>query len=194
MKQTFRDVLHALSRTAKNFAPGWMVAAGISILSGGCVSLKAPDVQIATSRGACIGVFWYSGLNSDQAATAFTRELIRTGFHVTDTTAFTQTLHRLGVNPSRMSEDALQGIRKETGADYLVVGSSFPLPGILDFPRAGMSVHVVDLRQGKILWKKVHGNSIWTGVTSTEAHVNRGATSLVRSLDEALGEQIKGAR
>ncbi len=171
-----------------------MFSMAVQFWGAGCVSIKAPDLQIAESRGARVGVYWYSGLNSDQASAAVTRELVQAGYRVADTTPFNLAMHRLEVNPAQMSQETLRKVRQQTGVEYLLVGSSFPLPGLFDIPRAGMSLHLIDVREGRVLWKEVAGNSLFSGVSTTEAHVNKGAASLVHALDSAWGEQIKGAR
>jgi hypothetical protein len=153
-----------------------------------------PTVKVSTPKGAKVGVFWFSGLNGDQASTAVTRELINSGFNVVDTAHFNQAVHRLGANPSQISADSLNKLRAETGVEFMLVGSSVALPGILNFSHAGMAVSLIDTRAAEVIWREKYGNPIWTGVLSTTDDVEKGAIFLVGKLNESLGERIQGGK
>ena len=194
--QTMNTENQACAYTANKRLPasasGFSIFAVAILILAGCVS--APTVKVSAPRGAKVGVFWFSGLNGDQASTAVTRELINSGFNVVDTANFNQTVHRLGANPSQISADSLNKLRGETGVEFMLVGSSVALPGILNFSHAGMAVSLIDMRAAQVIWKEKYGNPIWTGVLSTTDDIEKGATLLVSRLDAALGERIQGGK
>jgi hypothetical protein len=154
-----------------------------------CVS--TPEIKVAPTKGAKMGVFWFSGLNGDQAAATVTRELINAGFNTVDTGNFNQVVHRLGINPTRINSQDLNRLKTETGVEYMLVGSSVVIPGVFNFSHAGMSVYLIDVKASEVIWKEKYGNPIWTGVLSTSDDIEKGAMFLVRKLGESLGDRIQ---
>jgi hypothetical protein len=95
-------------------------------------------------------------------------------------------------NALQISTDSLAKLRSETGIDFLLIGSSAPITGMFNFSHARMSLTLVDVRRGNVVWTKQCGNSIWNGVVSTKDEIERGATYLVGEFGATCGELVKG--
>jgi hypothetical protein len=154
----------------------------------------SPQIQIGQKSGAKMGLFWFSGLNGDQASDSVARQLLVGGYNLIDLATLNRAVLDTKFNPQQISTDSLAKLRTETGIDFLLIGSSSALPGLLNFSHAKMSLTLIDVRQGTILWKETCGNSIWTGSIGTKGDVERGASFLVSQFDRDCSQILKGKR
>jgi hypothetical protein len=161
-----------------------------------CLSLSAcvstPQIQVGQRSGARLGLFWFSGLSGDQASDSVSRQLLVGGYNLVDAAALNKAVIDTKFNALQISTDSLAKLRTETGVDFLLIGSSAPITGMFNFSHARMSLTLVDVRRGNVVWTKQCGNSIWNGVVGTKNEVESGARFLVGEFDTNCSALVKG--
>jgi len=155
-----------------------------------CVS--TPEIQVGQRTGAKVGLFWFSGLNGDQAIDSVSRRLLAGGYNLTDNATLNRAVIDTRFNAQQITTDSLAKLRTETGIDFLLVGSSSALLGVFNFAHAKMSLTLIDVRGGNVLWSKRCGNSIWNGAVGTLDEIEVGARYLVQEFDRECRAQVKG--
>ncbi len=161
-----------------------------------CLSLSAcvstPQIQVGQRSGAKLGLFWLSGLRGDQASDSVSRQLLVGGYNLADSAALNKAVIDTKFNALQISTDSLAKLRSETGIDFLLIGSSAPIPGMFNFSHARMSLTLVDVRRGNVVWTKQCGNSIWNGVVGTKDEIESGARYLIGEFDTHCSALVKG--
>jgi hypothetical protein len=161
-------------------------------LMGVTACVSAPQIQVGQRTGAKMGLFWFSGLNGDQAVDSVSRRLLAGGYNLTDHTALNRAVIETKFNAQQITTDSLAKLRAETGIDFLLIGSSSALPGVFNFAHAKMSLTLIDVRGGNVVWSKKCGNSIWNGAVGTRDEIEVGARYLVQEFDRECRTQVKG--
>ena len=158
-----------------------------------CLSacVTTPQIQVGQRSGARIGLFWFSGLSGDQASDSVSRQLLGGGYNLADSAALNRAIIDTKFNAQQISIDSLAKLRSETGLDFLLIGSSSPLPGMFNFAHARMSLTLIDVRRGNVVWTKKCGNSIWNGVVGTKDEIEMGARFLIREFDRDCSSLVK---
>lgn len=161
-------------------------------LMGVTACVSAPQIQVGQRTGAKMGLFWFSGLNGDQAVDSVSRRLLAGGYNLTDHIALNRAVTETKFNAQQITTDSLAKLRAETGIDFLLIGSSSALPGVFNFAHAKMSLTLIDVRGGNVVWSKKCGNSIWNGAVGTRDEIEVGARYLVQEFDRECRTQVKG--
>lgn len=167
-----------------------LLLAVVQMSVSSCVS--APQIQVGQRTGAKVGLFWFSGLNGDQAVDSVSRRLLSAGYNLTDHSALNRAVIDTKFNAQQITTDSLARLRTETGIDFLLVGSSSALPGVFNFAHAKMSLTLIDVRGGNVVWSERCGNSIWNGAVGTRDEIEVGARYLVQEFDRECRSRVKG--
>ncbi len=162
------------------------------ILASVTACVSTPQIQVGQRTGAKVGLFWFSGLNGDQAVDSVSRRLLSVGYNLTDHLALNRAVIDTKFNAQQITADSLAKLRTETGIDFLLIGSSSALPGVFNFAHAKMSLTLIDVRGGNVVWSKKCGNSIWNGAVGTRDEIEVGARYLVQEFDRECRAQVKG--
>jgi hypothetical protein len=166
-----------------------LILALLPLLFNSCAT--PPQIQVGQKSGSKIGLFWFSGLNGDQAADSVAQKLLTAGYNLADMAATNRAIVETKFNAQQISTDSLLKLRSETGIDFLLVGSSSPLPGILNFSHAKMALTLIDIKKGVVVWNSTYGNPIFTGAIGTKGDVERGASILINAFDSECSKLVK---
>jgi TolB-like protein len=162
----------------KNTCAGPLVIAALLLTSCATTTVKSSSFRpLATGK---IAVMPLSGDYGEQAADMIGQELLMRGFRLIDHTQIDKAMRQLGyVGDRRFDPDALPAVGKQLGLKELLVGSITEIGGPLSsYPHVNISLRLVDVETGEVLWSAKYGNPLWSSATSTQGDIQRGAALL----------------
>lgn len=146
-----------------------------------CVSTTSVIPAKGASSGPLLAVMPLEGEYGSQASDMIAQQLMERGYRVVERSRIEQVLHELGYSSdNRFDSSTLPRIGNQLGVQRLFVGSITTIGGPLySFDHANISLRLVSVSSGEILWAAKYGNPMWTSAMSTQGDIQRGAKDLV---------------
>jgi TolB-like protein len=162
------------------------------ILVTSCTSTVSFIPSEANTSMPLLAVMPLEGEYGTQAADMITQELIVYGYRVLERSQIDPVLQELGYSGDRRFDpSSLPKIGKQLGVRRLFVGSITTIGGPLySYPHANISLRLVEVATGKILWTARYGNPMWSSAISTQGDIQRGARDLVREFTRTFGSRL----
>ena len=152
----------------------------LMMMSAGCAvkSVRAAGARpLATNR---IGVTELKGPDGDVASDLIAQGLLGKGYRVVERSQIDHVLSELGRSgDSRFDSASIAAAGRQLGLHELLVGSVNLEGGPLySFKHANITLRLVDVETGELLWASTYGNPGWTSAISTQGDLQRGAEYL----------------
>ena len=124
-----------------------------------------------------------------QAADMITQQLLEAGYRVVERSRIEQILRELGyADDTRFDSSTLPRIGNQLGVQKLFVGSITTMGSpFYSFDHVNISLRLVSVSSGEILWAAKYGNPLWTSALGTQGDIQRGAKDLVSEFMRTYG-------
>jgi TolB-like protein len=121
-----------------------------------------------------------------------TLKLLENGFRVVERSQIEQVLTELGYGgDKRFASSSLPSIGRQLGVQKLFVGSVTTAGGpFYSFDHVNISLRLVSVSSGEILWAAKYGNPMWTSAVSTQGDIQRGARDLVNEFMDTYAKRL----
>jgi TolB-like protein len=151
-----------------------------ALLAISCATTTVKSSSFRPLTNGKVAVMPLSGDYGEQAADMIGQELMMRGFRLIDHTQIDTVMRRFGyVGEKRFDPDALPAVGKQFGLREVLVGSITEIGGPLtSYAHVNISLRLVDVETGEVLWSAKYGNPLWSSATSTEGDIQRGAAFL----------------
>ncbi len=155
------------------------------ILSAACASTKttrAPSFRPLS--GDRLAVMPLRGPHGDLAADLINQGLLDCGLRIVERSHLDTVLRELGYRgDERFDPATIPAVGRVLGLREVVVGSISAVGGPLySYDHVNMTLRVVEVETGEVLWASRYGNSLWSSAISTQGDVQRGAAKLAQAI------------
>lgn len=161
------------------------------ILSGCATS----SVKLNYSSGSkpIVAVLPLDGPHGEQASDYITEQLALNGILPIERGQIDTILTEHGYRDNKnFNQSTLADYGQILGVKKLFMGTISEMRGPLySFPHVNMTLKLVDISTGNVLWIGHYGNSMWTSAISTQGDIQRGAKFIAKEFIKVYGRDLE---
>lgn len=157
-----------------------------------CASTSSVKIDSALMGDPVIAVLSLEGELGEQAADFITQQLAINGIAPIERSQINAVLTEHGFrNNSAFDVSSFAEYGKLLGVKKIFIGTISTVDGPLySYPHVNMSLKLVDVETGRIVWIGKYGNSMWSSAISTQGDIQRGATHIVKEFIKVYGKDF----
>ena len=161
-------------------------------LFSSCASTTSVIPSSDSGSGPLLAVMPLDGEYGSQTSDMITQKLLERGFRLVERSQIEQVLKELGYSGNkRFVSSSLPRIGQQLGVQKLFVGSVTTGGGPLySFDHVNISLRLVSVSSGEILWAAKYGNPMWTSAMSTQGDIQRGSRDLVKEFMDTYAKRL----
>jgi TolB-like protein len=158
----------------------------------GCASTSSVMVNHSLAEKPIIAIMPLEGDYGEQASDLIAEQLALNGIPTIERAQLKTLLRENGFKENEMFNQAsLPEYGRLLGVKRMFTGTITTVSGPLySFPHANMTLKVVDVSTGKVIWIGRYGNSMWTSAISTQGDIQRGAKAIVKEFIKVHGTKF----
>ncbi len=168
-----------------------MVLLACAVLSGCATS----SVKLNYSSGSkpVVAVLALDGPHGEQASDYITEQLALNGILPIERTQIDAILAEHGYRDNKsFNQSTLADYGQMLGVKKIFMGTISEIRGPLySFSHVNMTLKLVDVSTGNVLWIGRYGNSLWTSAISTQGDIQRGAKWIVQEFIKVYGRDLE---
>jgi TolB-like protein len=177
------------------FSEGAMNKITVLLLCLGLCGCATHSVRINHPSGAkpLVAVLSLDGPHGEQASDYITEQLAVNGILPIERTQLDAILTEHGYRGNKnFNQETLADYGRLLGVKKVFIGTISEISGPLySFPHVNITLKLVDVSTGSILWIGHYGNSLWTSAISTQGDIQRGAKWIVHEFIKIYGLNLE---
>lgn len=140
-----------------------------------------------------VAVMPLDGPNGKQASDYITEQLAINGVMPVERAQIDSVLAEHGYRENKnFDQSTLANYGTMLGVKKLFMGTISEIGGPLcSFPHVNITLKLVDVSTGNVLWVGHYGNSLWTSAISTQGDIQRGAKCIVQEFIKVYGADLR---
>jgi len=158
----------------------------------GCAT-SSVKLNYSTGSKPVVAVLPLNGLHGEQASDYITEQLAVNGILPVERAQMDTILAQQGIRDYKnFDKSTLADYGKMLGVKKLFIGTISEISGSLySFPHVNMTLKLIDVSTGNVLWIGRYGNSLWTSAISTQGDIQRGAKWIVQEFIKVYGRDLE---